>query len=614
MNYEQLEAKLSHAEDLSILGKYVDAEISADEVLAEIDENLPQTITQKHDTRDRIHLRAKALIALANIHWRRGQLDTAQAFAENGLAVAEEYNLLEIKAKAWNIIGNVNRSHGSFDKALEYFAQSLATHEELGEKLNASLIIGNIGIVYNSIGTYDKALEYFGKALAIHEELGDKSGEANVTANIGSVYLNLGSYDKALEYFATSLVVHEELGAKSSVALVTGNIGVVCQFLGDYTKALEYYGKALATFEELVDKSGIARITGNIGIVYNSLDDYDKALEYFKKALATHEELGDKSDVARVTGNIGAIYASEKFDGYDAEIAEEFLLKAVAISNEIGAKGFLVVQYLSLADLYESKKQDREALIYYKKYIEMKDEVQVEEIKKQAEAKEREKTLAVERALAQATNDILANILPATITERLLKGEKKIADTYENVSVLFVDIVGFTQMSAKLPASELIDILDIIFTRFDIICKKYGLEKIKTIGDAYMAVCGAPIECNNHAELTALAAFEMLENCAVEQRFSVPITIGFRIGLHSGSVVAGIIGENKYSYDLWGDAVNTASRMESHGEAERVHVSEEFRTALISTALNELPIQFIPRGEMDIKGKGMMKTYFLEKV
>ena len=396
------------------------------------------------------------------------------------------------------------------------------------------------------------------------------------------------------------------------MALLTGNIGVVYQFLEEYTTALEYYGKALAVYEELNDTSGIARITGNIGIVYHSLKDFDNGLHYFYRALATHEERGEKSEIARVTGNIGSIYASEEYDGYDAEKAEELLLRAVSISDEIGAKAFLVGQYLSLADIYERAHRDSEALRYFKKHIAVKDEVHIEEIKKQAEENEREKALAVERALAGATTEILANILPTSITERLLKGEKKIADQYEHVSVLFIDIVGFTLISAKLPARELIDILDSIFSRFDSICKKHGLEKIKTIGDAYMAVCGAPIVCADHAERAARAALEMLDNISVEQRFSIPINVGCRIGLHVGSVVAGIIGDNKYSYDLWGDAVNTASRMESHGEAGKIHVSEEFKHAVETQ--NIASLHFIERGEIDIKGKGTMKTYFLEKL
>ncbi|MBI3259927.1 MAG: adenylate/guanylate cyclase domain-containing protein [Ignavibacteriae bacterium] len=253
-----------------------------------------------------------------------------------------------------------------------------------------------------------------------------------------------------------------------------------------------------------------------------------------------------------------------------------------------------------------------EAYRYISKYHEIKDEVQSDEVIKQTQRSDLEKGYAVERARSQATDEILANILPPNITERLLQGEKKIADTHENVSVLFADIVGFTLLSAKLSAGELIDVLDIVFSRFDTICKKHGLEKIKTIGDAYMAVCGAPISYENHAERTSLAALEMLEYFEIEQGFSIPIQLSFRIGLHSGNVVAGIIGENKYAYDLWGDAVNTASRMESHGEPGKIHVSEDF--VKVAGKYGNSIIKFNPRGEMDIKGKGMMKTYFLEKI
>lgn len=196
----------------------------------------------------------------------------------------------------------------------------------------------------------------------------------------------------------------------------------------------------------------------------------------------------------------------------------------------------------------------------------------------------------------------------------MIGGEKKIADTHHDVSVLFVDIVGFTKLSFELPAGELIDLLDIVFTRFDAICKKHGLEKIKTIGDAYMAACGALMRYDNHAERAANAALEMMEHFTIDHEFSVPVNLRFRIGLHSGSVVAGIIGENKYSYDLWGDAVNTASRMESHGETGKIHVSEDFMQAFVAVGSNLSPssLRFVDRGEMEIKGKGMMKTYFLE--
>jgi len=231
------------------------------------------------------------------------------------------------------------------------------------------------------------------------------------------------------------------------------------------------------------------------------------------------------------------------------------------------------------------------------------------------EALESENALAAERAHAMATNNILSNILPPNIRDRLINGEKRIADRYDNVSVLFVDIVGFTELATKIEADDLIDVLDRVFTKFDTICKRHGLEKIKTIGDAYMAVCGAPIAYDNHAERAASAALEMLEECSGDAQIGVDsceieVDLIFRIGLHSGSVVAGILGENKYAYDVWGDAVNTASRMESYGESGKIHVSQEFVRAIGAASAN---FHFTPRGEMLINGKGSMKTYFLER-
>ncbi|MBS1538428.1 MAG: adenylate/guanylate cyclase domain-containing protein, partial [Bacteroidetes bacterium] len=225
---------------------------------------------------------------------------------------------------------------------------------------------------------------------------------------------------------------------------------------------------------------------------------------------------------------------------------------------------------------------------------------------------------------AASEKKILNNILPEEITARLIKGENPIADTFENVSILFMDIVDFTTLSTTITAHQLVHLLNAIFKASDGVMKEFGLEKIKTIGDAYMAVAGAPTRHADHAHRAAQAALKLLEvmkNLVVifpeeygdKSWIETIPEIQVRIGVHCGPVAAGVVGENKFLYDLWGDAVNTASRMESHSEAGKIHVSEEFRSALISTSLNEQTLQFIPRGEMDIKGKGMMKTYFLEK-
>src|SRR6185369_12244634 len=160
---------------------------------------------------------------------------------------------------------------------------------------------------------------------------------------------------------------------------------------------------------------------------------------------------------------------------------------------------------------------------------------------------------------------------------------------------------------------ELVEGLDRIFSEFDTLAEKYGLEKIKTIGDAYMVVSGAPEPRADHADVLMQFAIEMLEVMKQFRSISTGEQIQLRIGIHSGEVVAGVIGKKKFAYDMWGDAVNTAARMESHGEPDKIHVSEDFHNSIVTNTLLTTII-FSPRGEMDIKGKGMMKTYFLEKI
>jgi adenylate cyclase len=206
----------------------------------------------------------------------------------------------------------------------------------------------------------------------------------------------------------------------------------------------------------------------------------------------------------------------------------------------------------------------------------------------------------------EQSESLLLNILPAPIAHRLKSGERAIADKFDSVTVLFADIVGFTKLSARTTPFDLVQGLNTIFGKFDTIAHKYGLEKIKTIGDAYMIAGGLPEPSTDHAERVARFALEVQEVMQDEALLtSRGETVQIRIGIHTGEAVAGVIGTSKFTYDLWGDTVNTASRMESHGEAGRVHVSEE--------CFNVLKHQFTfeERGEIEIKGKGGMRTWFL---
>jgi class 3 adenylate cyclase len=199
---------------------------------------------------------------------------------------------------------------------------------------------------------------------------------------------------------------------------------------------------------------------------------------------------------------------------------------------------------------------------------------------------------------------LLLNVLPAPIAERLKTDPAPIADRYPEASVLFADLVGFTALSAEMAPEDLVTLLNELFTAFDQVGERHGLEKIKTIGDAYMAVSGVPVPRVDHLERIADAAVEMLAIATGRPAGSGP-PVALRIGIDTGPVVAGVIGERKFIFDLWGDPVTMASRMESHGVAGRVQLTaraaERLRARYAVTA----------RGAIDVKGRGRMETYLL---
>jgi adenylate cyclase len=200
---------------------------------------------------------------------------------------------------------------------------------------------------------------------------------------------------------------------------------------------------------------------------------------------------------------------------------------------------------------------------------------------------------------------LLARVLPAPIVRRLKRGQTVIADHLETVTVLFADIVGFTPLAAKLSPASIVELLDTIFTRFDALAAEHGVAKIKTIGDAYMAVAGAPERCPDHAERAARLALAM-RTYVGELARERGIELSMRIGLHTGEVVAGVIGIQRFAYDLWGDTVNTASRMESHGQPGAIQLSPTTRDALGGRfAIRE-------RGPIEVKGRGTIVTYWLD--
>jgi adenylate cyclase len=203
----------------------------------------------------------------------------------------------------------------------------------------------------------------------------------------------------------------------------------------------------------------------------------------------------------------------------------------------------------------------------------------------------------------ERSEQLLLNVLPEPIAERLKDApDHIIADRFANVSVLFADIVGFTQLSTDTSPTEIVALLNTIFSEFDEICDRHEIEKIRTIGDGYMAIAGAPVERSDHAVALARAAIEMRDYIA---NGHLPQSVQVRVGLNTGEVVAGIVGRRRFHYDVWSDAVNVAARMEATSEPGRIHITEE----MFEAVRDVLPCT--AREPIEVKGKGTMRTWYL---
>jgi guanylate cyclase len=218
--------------------------------------------------------------------------------------------------------------------------------------------------------------------------------------------------------------------------------------------------------------------------------------------------------------------------------------------------------------------------------------------------RQREEAVSALRTEQDRAENLLLNILPRSIADRLKAEPTTIADQFTAASILFADVVDFTPLSDRLQPAEVVGVLDDLFTHFDSLADRYGVEKIKTIGDCYMVAAGVPTPRADHARVMALMALDMSE--AMRSRDAMGhLGLELRIGINSGPVVAGVIGRKRFLYDLWGDAVNMASRMESQGTPGRIQVTQ----ATCELLRDEFELEL--RGTVPIKGKGDVETWYL---
>lgn len=558
-------------------------------------------------------LHASILLLLGKAHYYLGQIDEAKEIFERVFQYHSQKDK-SIYAKALILLGNIHQHTSQLAESIVCFKEAIDIFESEQNTLGLAHGYTNAGISYRKLAEYSISLEFMDKGRRLYEELGDEAGVAANTGNIGNVYFGMNQYAKALEYQYQALAINEKVNNLRGIANNCLTIGGVHLLTNEYDLADLYFQRASELFVILDDKTGAMHAKSNIGILLDFQEKFEEALALDEEVLKHAIETDDASGIATQFVNIGNLYANPANSRYEPIKAEEYFLKAMDIHIDLQQQDAVCSLHKQMSELYERMELWQKSLYHLKEHLQLNDVLISEEAKHKADLLDQRRKLdQIERdrqlqvARFQEQEKILHNILPNTIAERMLNGESNIVDVAEDVSIFFSDIVDFTALTSAMNPESLIMDLNKLFTEFDRIAKKHNVEKIKTIGDAYMAVCGVPKKLEDHALRLANFAFDVM---SASQQFIIGHSkVDLRIGIHAGEAIAGIIGEDKYSYDLWGDAVNIASRMENTGEKGQIQVTEYYKQLLEG----HTDITFTSRGEIDIKGKGKMKTYFMHQ-
>lgn len=606
--------------------------------------------------------KVNTLITLSSNFYRTSPSEAIR-YGTTAWELAEQIYFTKGVGYALKSIGMGHYFQGNYIDALVSWQQALNTFQSVDYKLGVANILNNLGAVYFNEGDDTKAIEYYLESLKVSEEIGDKLRIATALVNIGAVYFNKeATHDMSLGYYFQSLPLSEELDDQDAIGTATVNMGEIYLARDNVDSALYYFDRALTAYQK--SKSGNTPYALNsIGKAYAKKDDFNNAENYQKQAIELAESNSARLEMSLSLVGLGNTY---KQFGYN-QLAVNAYSRALKIAEEINASYQMKEAYEGLANCYGELGDFNKAFKYQNLLTSIKDTLYNAEIDKRMQAttlsseinrkqgqivlltKDKElqeldirrqktlrnatgvvgvlllllalglfhryrftrKTNKIIAAEKERSENLLLNILPEETAEELKEKGSATPKHYDTVSVLFTDFKGFTNIAEKLTPHELVEELNHCFLEFDFIIDKFNLEKIKTIGDAYMCAGGIPVEnITNPVDIVkaGLEIKKFMEHLKKVKEEKGEDYWELRIGIHTGPVIAGVVGKNKFAYDIWGDAVNTASRMESSGVPGKVNISGS------TYELVKDHFECTHRGKIEAKNKGEIDMYIVEGV
>jgi class 3 adenylate cyclase len=585
-----------------------------------------QYVTEARELAERLDYRTGIAYAYKGIgmaYYVQGNYIEALVNWKNSYEVFESAGDRQGMANMLNNLGAVYYNEGDNSKAIEFYLESLKASEEIGDTLRITTALVNIGAVYYSKkATRDMALEYYKRALPLSELLGDQDAIGTVTVNMGQIYLDKEEDTAALFHFEKALDAYRK-SEMGNVPYALLNIGRVHAYRQNFQRAINYQLDAFNLAKENGALLEMAQSLLALADTYNEMDDYESAIRTYRQA-------SDYADSIRASyvlkdayyglsqsfSKVGDYYKAFEYQSLHNEIKDTLYnaemdkrIQAMALSHDIEKKQGEI-------DLLVKDKVLQDLVIQRQKLL--RNAIGITGIlflllagglfNRYRFIRKTNKIIAFEK---DRSDKLLLNILPEETAEELKERGSATPRHYDMVSVLFTDFKGFTKIAEKLSPQELVEELNNCFLEFDRIIDKHNLEKIKTIGDAYMCAGGIPVANTTNPVDVVEAALEIkafMDKLKATREARGEDFWELRIGIHTGPVIAGVVGKNKFAYDIWGDAVNTASRMESSGIPGKVNIS--------GTTYELVKDHFTCtyRGQIEAKNKGKIGMYIVESM
>ncbi len=604
-------------------------------------------------------------IIIADFLQKTNNYDSSLLYYRLCDSIAVENDDKENQVIALKKIGMTYQMKAQYVTAADYYRQVLELSPSIDDKM---VILGNLGLIYSNVGDYVNSLICYDSSLKILNDFIRSRGSSNHDDSMqmaaliitrGDVYIAAKQYDQALRSYDKVLELSLNLNNKLLQIWALKGTGNTYYHKNDLGNAIENYKKALDVATNNRKYPEQAEIFSLLGNIYFEKGDINLALAFADSSLniATRNNLiAQLPDTYTILGKIYT--AMRKYPE-----AVTYLKNAIAMCIESGARDGEKNALQVISNTYELMGQPQPALDAYKKYIAIRDSIynvaksneftridlnnkhRTDSLNHATEYNlriqkqkvftysgftglvavlllaffiyrsynhQKNANIAISKANEivsdekQRAEALLLNILPEDVAHELKTKGNVTARLYDHVTVMFTDFVNFTEAGERFSPEELVAELHTCFMAFDRIIGKYHIEKIKTIGDAYLAVSGLPHPCHHHASEIVKAALECRDFMLARKKKLGNHTFSMRIGIHTGTVVAGIVGVKKFAFDIWGDTVNTAARMEQYSLPDKINIS--------STTYELVKNEFncTDRGDIDAKHKGMMRMYFVE--